>query len=122
MMADHLMDLASYSASKGAIANLTRQVAVDYAPDRIHANALCPGCRCITRACPCDADRVDTQTAIFRDVTTRVTTKTALDNLHPLKGAGLPEDIARMAVVLASDDASWMTGACVPVDGGYTAQ
>lgn len=49
----------------------------------------------------------------------------ALDDLqrrHPFKGPGLPEDIARMAVVLASDDASWMTGACVPVDGGYTAR
>lgn len=37
---------ASYSASKGAIVQLTRQVAVDYAPHRIHCNALCPGCEC----------------------------------------------------------------------------
>lgn len=45
-----------------------------------------------------------------------------LTKLHPLNGVGVPNDIAKMAVVLASDDAGWVTGACIPVDGGYTAQ
>lgn len=50
---------------------------------------------------------------------------TSLDDLkrrHPFNGPGVPDDIAKMAVVLASDDASWMTGVCMPVDGGYTAR
>ncbi|KAG2421916.1 hypothetical protein HFD88_005892 [Aspergillus terreus] len=97
----------SYCASKAAVSNLTRQVALEYAADRIHVNALCPGY---------------TQTAIFQETTTHMISLEDLQRRHPFKGPGLPEDIARMAVVLASDDASWMTGACVPVDGGYTAR
>ena len=45
-----------------------------------------------------------------------------LDAKHPLGGCGQADDIAKMAVVLASDDAAWMTGTLVPVDGGFTAQ
>ncbi|KAI9039303.1 SDR family NAD(P)-dependent oxidoreductase [Aspergillus affinis] len=102
------LDTPSYCASKGAVSNLTRQVALDYAADRIHVNAICPGY---------------TQTAIFRDTTGgNLMGVEALQRKHPLKGPGLPDDIAKVAVVLASEDASWMTGACVPVDGGYTAQ
>ena len=44
------------------------------------------------------------------------------DALHPLKGMGFPRDIARAAVFLASEDASWVTGVALPVDGGFTAQ
>lgn len=64
----------------------------------------------------------DTQTAIFKETTTHLTPWEELNRRHPLKGPGLPDDIAKMAVVLASDDASWMTGVCLPVDGGYTAR
>ncbi|KAL4804598.1 hypothetical protein BDV18DRAFT_165971 [Aspergillus unguis] len=97
----------SYCASKGAVSQLTRQIALDYAPHRIHANALCPGY---------------TQTAIFKETTTHLTPWEDLNRRHPLKGPGLPEDVAKMAVVLASEDASWVTGVCLPVDGGYTAR
>ncbi|KAL4748255.1 hypothetical protein BDW72DRAFT_156679 [Aspergillus terricola var. indicus] len=97
----------SYCASKGAVSQLTRQIALDYAPHRIYANALCPGY---------------TQTAIFKETTTHLTPWEDLNRRHPLKGPGLPDDVARMAVVLASEDASWVTGVCLPVDGGYTAR
>ncbi|KAA8648059.1 SDR family NAD(P)-dependent oxidoreductase [Aspergillus tanneri] len=97
----------SYCASKGAVSNLTRQVALDYAPDRIHVNAICPGF---------------TKTAILHDFTTNVASLDVLQSVHPLGAPGAPDDIARMAVVLASEDANWMTGTCVPVDGGFTAQ
>ncbi|KAF9893500.1 hypothetical protein FE257_010812 [Aspergillus nanangensis] len=97
----------SYCASKGAVSQLTRQMALDYAPHRIHANALCPGY---------------TQTAIFKETTSNCTPWDELNRRHPLKGPGCPDDIAKMAVVLASDDASWVTGVCLPVDGGYTAR
>ena len=46
----------------------------------------------------------------------------ALDAAHPLKGLGTAEDIAKAAVFLASDDASWVTAVVLPVDGGYVAQ
>ncbi|CAG8419908.1 unnamed protein product [Penicillium salamii] len=98
---------ASYCASKGAVSQLTRQMALDYAPHKIHLNALCPGY---------------TQTAIFKETTSYCTPWDDLNRRHPLKGPGFPDDIAKMAVVLASDDASWVTGVCLPVDGGYTAR
>lgn len=64
----------------------------------------------------------DTQTAIFKETTTNLTPWDDLKRRHPLKGPGIPDDIAKMAVVLASEDASWVTGVCLPVDGGYTAR
>lgn len=64
----------------------------------------------------------DTQTAIFQETTTHMTPLDDLKRKHPYNGPGFPHDIAKMAVVLASDDASWMTGVCLPVDGGYTAR
>lgn len=42
-----ILELASYCASKGAVSNLTRQMALDYGPDNIHINAICPGCKSI---------------------------------------------------------------------------
>jgi NAD(P)-dependent dehydrogenase (short-subunit alcohol dehydrogenase family) len=117
----------SYSASKGAVANLTRQVALDYSEDGIHVNALCPGRECSVHIHACgvedNADRLeDVQTAIFAETTQHMVSPEDMARMYPFKGPGRPEDIAKMAVVLASDDASWMTGACVSVDGGYVAR
>ncbi|KUL87558.1 hypothetical protein ZTR_04560 [Talaromyces verruculosus] len=98
----------SYCASKGAVSSLTRQVAVDYAKHRIHCNSISPGY---------------TQTAIFAETTG--SGMTSIDDLrrkHPFGGPGKPEDIAKFAVVLASDDAAWVSGANMFVDGGYTAR
>ena len=65
----------------------------------------------------------DTKTAIFADTTSgHWSTVEELERKHPFGGPGMPDDIAKVAVSLASDDASWMTGACIPVDGGYTAR
>ncbi|KAE9378326.1 NAD(P)-binding protein [Stipitochalara longipes BDJ] len=98
----------SYCTSKGAVSSLTRQAALDYAKDKIHVNAICPGF---------------TQTAMLStETTTNLTQEGELSKRHPFNGLGLPNDIAKMAVVLASDDASWMTGACILIDGGYTAR
>ncbi|KAF9880489.1 hypothetical protein CkaCkLH20_02443 [Colletotrichum karsti] len=97
----------SYAASKGAVSNLTRQVAMDYAGDRIHCNAICPGY---------------IKTAIFADTIKTLHSPDAIDAQHPLRGVGTPEDIVGAAVFLASDEARWITGICMPVDGGYTAQ
>jgi len=62
----------------------------------------------------------DVQTAIFTETTTHMMSQETMNEMYPFKGPGKPMDIAKMAVVLASDDASWMTGAIVAVDGGYT--
>ncbi|KAF4126257.1 Short-chain dehydrogenase [Geosmithia morbida] len=97
----------SYCASKGAVSSLTRQVALDYAHKRIHVNAICPGY---------------IRTAIFKETTSRETKIEDLERKHPLNGPGEPSDVASFAVVLASDDARWVTGTSMPIDGGYTAR
>lgn len=97
---------AAYCTSKGAVANLTRAAAMDCAPMRIHVNAVNPG---YTASHMTDA--------IFGDQETRA----MVEPLHPFRGFGTPEDIAKAYVFLASDDAAWMTGVNMPVDGGFTA-
>ncbi|KAF7585633.1 hypothetical protein BBP40_010413 [Aspergillus hancockii] len=99
--------VASYAASKAAVANLTRQVALDYAQHRIRVNAICPGF---------------INTAMIKSLTTHWTSQKDIEGRVPFGWLGEPDDVAKIAVVLASDDASGMTGACVPVDGGYTAR
>ncbi|KAL1305275.1 hypothetical protein AAFC00_002184 [Neodothiora populina] len=97
----------SISASKGAVTALTRAVAMDCAPYRVHVNAICPGVtltETINRALPDEQLR------------------TEMIGLHPFRGLGIPDDIARAALFLASEDAGWMTGVCLPVDGGFTAR
>ncbi|KAF5024830.1 hypothetical protein F66182_3069 [Fusarium sp. NRRL 66182] len=97
----------SYSASKGAVSSLTRSVALDYAKDGIHCNAICPGY---------------TETAIFADTAKTHDNMDHIRVLHPLHGTGTPQDIVGAVIFLASQEARWITGACLPVDGGYTAQ
>lgn len=66
---------------------------------------------------------IDTQTAIFAEIIG--SGMSSLDDLHckhPFGGPGKPEDIAKFAVVLANDDAAWVSGANMFVDGGYTAR
>jgi NAD(P)-dependent dehydrogenase (short-subunit alcohol dehydrogenase family) len=94
----------SYCASKGAAVMLTKQVALDYAEDRIHCNALCPGFL---------------QTSMTQNLQSQPEVLKEIEAKHPLRGMGRVEDVARMAVVLASEDVRWMTGVPVPVDGGY---
>ena len=88
---------------------LTKAAAWDCAPHRIHVNALCPGY---------------TQTSFIAGILTPEAQeqRAALEAQHPFRGLGTAQDIARAAVFLASEDASWVTGIGLPVDGGYTAQ
>lgn len=86
---------------------MTRAMALDHAPDKIRVNCICPGI-------------VETEmvAAFNLDEATR---KQRLA-LHPLGRFGQPEDVAGLAVFLASDESSWITGAAYNVDGGYSAQ
>ena len=96
---------AAYSASKGGVANFTRQVAVDYAQDGVRVNGICPG---FVRT-PMTEDILETE-EFYGYVKTRT----------PMGRAAQPEEIAGTAAFLASDDASYITGVNVPVDGGWT--
>ncbi|KAF4981437.1 hypothetical protein FZEAL_2749 [Fusarium zealandicum] len=98
--------MPSYAASKGGVSNLTRQVALDYASEGIHCNAICPGY---------------TETAIFAD-TMRFADREEIRSRHPLHGTGQPQDVVGAAIFLASPEARWITGVSLPVDGGYTAR
>lgn len=97
---------AAYSAAKASIVGLTRNMALDYADRRIRVNCVCPGFvrTPFIRALLADPER-----------TARVTA------LHPLGRLGEPEDIAKMVLFLVSDDASWITGQAIAVDGGASA-
>ena len=97
---------AAYSASKGAIVALTRNMAMDYAAYGIRVNCLCPGFTRtpMTKALFADRDRLAKLTA-----------------LHPLGRLGEPADVAHAALFLASDEAAWITGQAIAVDGGFTA-
>ncbi len=97
---------AAYSATKGAVVALTRNMAMDYAPLGIRVNCVCPG-----------FVRTPLISAILSDEA-RLAKLTAL---HPLGRLGEPEDIANAVLFLASGEASWITGQCLGVDGGLAA-
>ncbi len=102
-------DRAAYTASKGGLIGLTRNMAVDYAPYNIRVNALCPGF-------------VETElTRIYFDKL-REQDPQKLERLvghHPLGRLGKPADVAHAALFLASDEAAWITGLDMGVDGGF---
>ena len=93
----------AYATSKGAVLALTRSMAATYAPERIRVNAICPG---------------TIRTRLTADIVGRIERETAEGRGVPLGRVGEPEDIARCALFLASDDASWITGVEIVVDGG----
>jgi len=96
---------AAYAASKAAIVGLTRQLAIELAPKRIRVNGVGPGLVEVPR---------------YAEVPGYTTERG--DSLIPLGRVGRPTDIANSVLFLASDNASWITGQTIWVDGGTTAQ
>ena len=94
-------EFPAYSAAKGGVHNLTKQIALDYAQYGIRVNCVCPG----FIDSPMNA-------AVPPDL------RAAIIKTQPLGRAGLPEEVARAALFLASDEASFITGTQVLVDGG----
>jgi NAD(P)-dependent dehydrogenase (short-subunit alcohol dehydrogenase family) len=101
---------SAYAASKAAILNLTRSMAIDHAPEGIRVNAVCPG--------SVDTDMIH---AAWRQYGDEKAAREKWAVKHPLGRIATPEEIARAILFLASDEASFITGAALPVDGGITA-
>ncbi|CAN5346849.1 SDR family oxidoreductase [soil metagenome] len=100
---------AGYAATKGGILALTRQAAVEYAKDGVRVNSVAPG----TIMTPMNQ-------RIFAEAREPETLRAAWGAMHALGRFGEPEEVAAAIAFLASDDASFITGACLPVDGGLT--
>lgn len=98
---------ASYCASKGAVVNLTRAMAIDHGPQGIRVTCVCPG---------------DTDTPLLRSEARQLgedeASFMAAAADRPLARVGTPEDTARAVLYLVSDDAAWVTGTTLVVDGG----
>lgn len=106
LVADAAEPTAHYNASKAGVLALTRQMAVEWAPHGIRANAVCPGV-------------IDTP--MLRLMDDPAAGLAYLESGVPLRRVGTAEEVAAVVVFLASPDASYLTGAAVPVDGGSTA-
>ena len=102
---------AAYCASKAGVALLTKSMALAYAKDGIRVNAVCPGW-VETRMFQQEADTRGVSLADYR---------AHAGAQHPLGRVGRPEEIAKVVLFLASEEASYITGSLVVADGGYTA-
>ncbi|HYF96116.1 MAG TPA: SDR family NAD(P)-dependent oxidoreductase [Symbiobacteriaceae bacterium] len=96
----------AYAAAKAGVVNLTRTMAIDYAKEGIRINAICPGF---------------IETPMVVNGLTEEQVKW-IAGMHPLGRLGKPEEVANAILFLASDEASFVTGTSLFVDGGYTAQ
>jgi NAD(P)-dependent dehydrogenase (short-subunit alcohol dehydrogenase family) len=106
-----IVNRAAYCASKGAVIALTKQVALDFVQHNIRVNCLCPG----TVDSPWVGRLLD-QTA------DPAATRRSLEARQPMGRLGTPEEVAGAALYLASDDAAFITGSGLVIDGGWTAQ
>jgi NAD(P)-dependent dehydrogenase (short-subunit alcohol dehydrogenase family) len=101
---------AAYTASKGGVTQLTKAMAMDHAHEKIRVNCICPAL---------------VETELIRDLFGSGSEGEAVRRSRiaqiPLGRIGRPEDVAEMAVFLASKESLWMTGVAIPLDGGLTA-
>ena len=96
----------AYAASKGAVLQMTRAMAVDHAAEKIRVNCICPAIVETEMVASFGMDEAARQQRLA---------------MHPAGRFGQPDDVAGLAVFLASDESLWITGAAYTVDGGYSA-
>jgi NAD(P)-dependent dehydrogenase (short-subunit alcohol dehydrogenase family) len=101
---------AAYCAAKAGVMGLTRAMALDHAQDKIRVNCICPAMIETEMATQSLSKAPDPEAARRQRIAE-----------IPLGRLGKPEDVAMMAVYLASDESSWVTGVSLPLDGGQTA-
>ena len=105
----------AYSAAKGGVISLTRQVAAEYGPRGIRANTICPGTVYTPLVQRTYAERSGADSSTEAAISKEIADK------YPLRRMGTPEAIANAALYLASDESEWTTGAVFSIDGGLTA-
>ena len=98
--------VAAYNVSKGALNQFSRSVAVEYGPYGIRCNSICPGL---------------IETDMTADLMQDDSLRQEWSKEYPIGRFGKPDDIANACLYLASDESSFVTGAVIPVDGGFTA-
>jgi len=105
-----MKDRAAYCTSKGGVTLLTKAMAVDHAKDNVRANCICPSI-------------VETElvAGLFEASAEGKALRDARVASIPLGRMGRPVDVAEMAVFLAAEESSWLTGAAIPLDGGLSA-
>lgn len=103
-----LPNQAAYNASKGGVVLLTRNMAIDYGPFGVRVNCLCPG-------------YIETPMTQMLETDALASMREQFIQWHMLGRPGRPEEVAAAALFLASDDASFVTGHALAVDGGYLA-
>ncbi len=102
--------MAAYGAAKGGLVNLTRCMAVDLAPHKIRVNVICPGA--IDTPMPRKyIEGMENKEAVWKQI----------GDMHLIKRFGTSQEVVNLALYLASEEASFMTGAMIPVDGGLSA-
>jgi len=101
---------AAYDASKGGVLMLTKAIALDFASSKIRANCICPG-----------AVETTMLKASLGAASDPAKAREWITQRHPAHRIGTPEEVAEVALFLASDSSSFMTGAAIPVDGGILA-
>jgi NAD(P)-dependent dehydrogenase (short-subunit alcohol dehydrogenase family) len=101
---------AAYAASKAALINLSATMALDHAAEGIRVNTVCPG--------SVETDMIREAWEAYGDV---AQARELWEKKHPLGRIAAPEEVAHAILFLASEDASFITGAALPVDGGITA-
>ena len=109
-------DIPHYSAAKTGVVGLTRQIAAQYGPQNIRCNAICPS----SIPTPLVAGVWKTRAQNSNDSSSFEAQQAVVAARHPLRRLGVTADCPNLALFLASDESSWITGVAMPLDGGLT--